>query len=467
MGSLIVGIFLAVVALGVMMLVKVPSNLSRIKNVCATGVMVLGVLIALAGGVAYNQAGYSTHIQTAFGTEDARLTTGWYFAGWGVTTTYPHYITVAHTASVDAQGTSVSAPYTVRMADNWNGTVTQTTRFEIPRSKDSFIKMHQTFRGAESLVSRALRPAVVASLDSTANLFSMEEYYAGGKRDQFKTEYRDAISKGRARVRQVATVRVGGGIVDGNAAPSDQAEAQDTSVQENVQTRRVVMEKITDASGNAIREPHDFMRYDITVSQAILENLDPDDKFEEQIQARKDAASRRIVAQEERREQEEQRLLAIQRGETDIAKRQAAARVEQIQKTTDAETQKKLVLIKAQQQKEEARIAKDTAEINLQKAQIDAEARQVAADAEAYEKRVILEADNALQAKLDAWVRINAEWANAASQINVPETVFSFGGNGEGTNGMTGNLSMVDTFMAITAANQAKQLDVDTSISAE
>ena len=49
------------------------------------------------------------------------------------------------------------------------------------------------------------------------------------------------------------------------------------------------------------------------------------------------SASRGIVAREQRLEQEEQRLLAIQAGETQIAKRQAEAKVVQIQQTTDAE----------------------------------------------------------------------------------------------------------------------------------
>lgn len=457
MGSLVFGIFLAIVAV-IILFLNIDGVFNKIKKLVATAMFLAAFAVASLGGVGYNQAGYATHIQTIFGTEDAKLNTGWYFAGWGITTSYPQYITVAHTSAGDAQGTSVNPPYQIRMADNWNGTVTQTTRFEIPRGRDAFVKMHNTFRGAESLVTRALRPAVLASLDSVANLYSMEEYYAGGKRDQFKTEYRDAITQGRARVRQVNAQRIGGGIVDGNAASSDLEFVQDQSVQENVNTRRVIMEKITDASGQPIREPHDFMRHEITVSQAILENLDPDDRFEDQIQARKDAASRRIVAQEERREQEEQRLLAIQRGQTDIAKRQAEAKVEQIEKTTNAETQKQLALIEASRLKEEAAIAQETAAINLEKARIDAEAVQVTADAEAHAKEAILLADGALAQKLDAWVKAQQAWADASRDLQVPNTVI--GGTGEGMNSVNSAQTLMDLLMT----NQARQLSLDPTI---
>lgn len=460
MGSLVFGIILALAAAGVSV-VKIVGLPAAVKRLIVAGLVVAAIAMASMGGFGYNSAGYRTHIQTIFGSEDAKLDTGWYFAGWGITTEYPQYITVAHSDSEDVQGTSVNAPYQIRMADNWNGTVTQTTRFELPSDRESFIKMHNTFRGADSLVTRALRPAVLASLDSVANLFSMEEYYAGGKRDQFKTEYRDAITQGRARVRQVTAERIGGGVVDGNAASSDLDFVQDNSVQENVNTRRIVMEKITDASGQVIRERHDFMIHGITVSQAILENLDPDDRFEAQIQARKDAASRRIVAQEERREQEEQRLLAIQRGQTDIAKRQAEAQVEQIERTTNAETEKQLALIEASRQKEEAAIARDTAAINLERARIDAEAVTVAADAEAYAKEAILLADGALAQKLEAWVKAQQVWADAASKINVPATVIA--GGAEGTQAGSA-LGTVDQFMQMMMVKTARDLQVDPTI---
>lgn len=433
----------------------------------------LAVIIAASGGVSYNDAGYCQHIRTIFGTETSTCGTGWYFSGWGKSTAWPHEITISNKATYDENGNlsvvenpdtaftgSVMGPHKLRLADNWSGDATQVTRFAIPQDPEQFLTMARKFRSPERLINTTLRPAVTASLDSVANMFTMEEYYSGGKRDQFKSEFKDTIERGRAEVRQIS-LNQSGGVVPSRAAPNDSAVAQDTSEVGDTEVRRVLIEKVKDASGNDVRIGHDYIEHGIVVSSAILENIDPDDEYERQIGERKTAASRRVVAREQRLEQEEQRLLAIQQGETDIAKRQAAAKVEQIEKTTNAETSKKLALIEAERMREEAQIAKQTAEINLEKARIEAESVQVTADAEAYAKQAILEADGALAQKLEAWVSAQQVWADAASKINVPATVIA--GGGEGANAGSA-LGTVEAFMNMLMVKTAKDLSVDPTI---
>lgn len=439
--------------------VSVPEEIKRAKRVLTTALYGVSFVTVALGAVSYNDAGYCQHVRTIFGTESAVCDTGWYVSAWGTSTSWPHFITVQNTLDVEADGSAIYPPYKVRLADNWNGDVTQATRFGLPQDASQFIKMARDFRSPERLITTMLKPAVTSSLDSVSNMYTMEEYWAEGKRDEYKSEFAQAVTNGRAEVKQVS-LNEAGGVIRGRAAASDSEVTQDDSVMEDTEVRRVYMEKLQDASGNDIRIPHDYSEYGIVVSQAILENLDPDDKFEERIQARKDAASRRIIAQEERREQEEQRLLAIQKGETDVAVRQAAAKTEQIQATTEAETQKKLALIAAERQREEAEIAQQTAAINLERARIDAEAVQVAADAAAYEKRVILEADGALAQKLAAWTEAQAVWAAAAAKINVPATVIGSDGTSDSA------LGTVDQFMSMMMVKTARDLQVDTAIAA-
>ena len=464
MFGLILGIVLVISAFVIRAMFK-SQDLRPFRSILSGVVGALGIVSVSWGAFNYNDAGYCQHIRTIFGTETNTCNTGWYFAGWGKTTAWPHEITVAHTAGATGESTftaftgSIMDPYRVRLADNWVGDVTQTTRFAIPQDSEQFLTMARKFRSPERLINTTLRPAVTASLDSVANMFTMEEYYAGGKRDQFKSEYKDAVEKGRARVRQTSFNEAGVNIT--RVAPNDSDVAQDTSDVGDTEVRKIVMEKIVDRDGNVMRVAHDYNEHGIVVSSAILENLDPDDVFEQQIQARKEAASRRIVAREQRLEQEEQRLLAIQEGETNIAKRQAAAKVEQIQRTTDAETEKRLALIDAEKMREEAEIARQTAEIQLERARIDAESVQVTADAEAYQKEVILEADGALAQKLDAWVEAQRVWAGAASKINVPATVISSGADG-GTAGSA--LGTVDQFMQMMMVKTARDLQVDPTI---
>ena len=129
-------------------------------------------------------------------------------------------------------------------------------------------------------------------------------------------------------------------------------------------------------------------------------------------------------------QEEEQRLLAISKGEREVAERQAQAKVIQIERTTQAQTEKQLAVTEAEKRREQARIEKERAQILLETARIDADARRVAADAEAYAKQQILSADNALAQKLEAEIRIQELWAAAYAKRQVPQYVFGAGGGG-------------------------------------
>lgn len=443
----------------VLKLLRLPQELSLIKKIFVPVLTVFGLLIGGFGAISFNDAGYCQHVRTIFGSESSTCETGWYFSGWGSSTAWPYFITVAHTTDLGADGSSVNEPYNVRMSDNWTGDVTETTRFGIPQDPEQFLKMARDFRTPERLISTTLKPSVTTAIDTVANMFTMEQYYSGQMRDQFKTEFKDTLIKGQPKVQLIQKEVVNPDPAQ--AAASDSPTNQDTSTVGDTTVIITVAEKVLDENGKEIRTVPEYLQYGIQVSSAILEKIDADPAFEEQQKKRKDAVSRRVIAKEQRLEQEEQRLLEIANGDTEIAKRQAEAKTEQIQLTTEAETQKKLAITAAERVREEARVAKETAAINLERAKIDAESIQVAADAAAYEKRVILEADGALAQKLAAWTEAQKVWADAASKINVPATVIA-GGQGAGNSGSA--LGTVDTFMNMLMVKTAKDLAVDTNI---
>jgi len=445
----------------VLAFVKFPEEFGGLKRILVPVFTALGILTGSLGAVSYNDAGYCQHVRTIFGTESSVCTTGWYFSGWGNATAWPYFITVSHTLEVDAEGSAISGPYNVRMSDNWTGDVFQTTRFGIPQDQDQFLKMARDFRSPERLITTTLRPSVTTAIDTVANMFTMEQYFSGQMRDQFKSEFKDTLMKGQPKVQLVPKVIDALNADPSGAAASDTAAAADTSDVGDTTITIMVAEKVLDTNGKEIRTVPEYLQYGIVISQAILEKIEADPAFEEQQKKRKDAVSRRVIAKEQRLEQEEQRLLRIAEGDTEIAKRQAEAKTEQIQLTTEAETQKKLAITAAERVREEARVAKETAAINLERARIDAESVQVAADAAAYEKRVILEADGALAQKLAAWTDAQTVWADAASKINVPSTVIA-GGAGSGNAGSA--LGTVESFMNMLMVKTAKDLSVDTAI---
>ena len=210
-----------------------------------------------------------------------------------------------------------------------------------------------------------------------------------------------------------------------------------------------------DDTGIPLRKSQRFIDYGVSVVEARVTQMDPNQRFVERMQLKQKASADRAIAREQRVQEEEQRLLAIARGEREVAERQAKAKVDQIQRTTEAETEKQLAITQAQKQKEQSEIEKETAQIQLEKARIEAETRRTLADAEAYQKKAVLQADNALAQKLDAEIEIQKIWAQAFANRKVPQYVFGSGDGGT----PTGSDGETRAFMQMLTLDAAKRLN--------
>ena len=223
-----------------------------------------------------------------------------------------------------------------------------------------------------------------------------------------------------------------------------------------------VVRKVLDESGHPIRKEQTFTAYGIDLVDARVTDMRPNKKFVERMQLKQKASADRAIAREQKIQEEEQRLLAIAKGEREVAERQASAKVVQIQKTTEAQTDKQLAITRAEKLRAEAQIKKETAQIDLEKARIEAETRRTLADAEAHQKRVILEADNALAQKLEAEIKIHSLWADAFARRQVPANVFGAGGGQSGV--PVGSDGEVRNFMQLMTLDAAKRLSYERNI---
>ena len=301
-------------------------------------------------------------------------------------------------------------------------------------------------------------PAFKETLQANASLMAAEEYYAGG-RTEFNSEFENQMGRGIYLVkRNEVTVR------SGRAATSSANASLGTEQEEYGEDSKTVfiVQKVLDDTGQPKRKSQRFLDFGITVVSALVTDMRPNQKFIERMQLKQKASADRAIAREQRVQEEEQRLLAIARGEREVAERQAKAKVEQIQKTTEAETDKQLAITGAEKLKAQASIARETAEINLGKAKFEAETRRTLAEAEAYQKKVVMQADNALAQKLDAEIEIQKLWASAFAKRQVPSTVF---GGGAGGGAPVGSDSEVRAFMQLLTLDAAKRLSYDRDVS--
>jgi regulator of protease activity HflC (stomatin/prohibitin superfamily) len=452
-----------------------PPRLQILKPVVTIGAAASVGYGVFIGTFFYAEPGFKYHVRTILGEEKMVADVGYNTYLFGRYNAWKNAMSVQSAyggvgnLSAESEGTGgdVSAnlgPQTLVFLDQVDSEVTATARFELPDDEDSFLRLARQFRTPENLLRTELIPAFQETLGATASLMAAEEYFSGG-RTEFNNEFQIQMQLGiylverREVVRSPSRQQVGSANV---ALGEDQEQFGDD--------RQVifVVEKLLDDVGQPRRKPQNFGQFGISVITARVTNVDPNERFKNRMQQKQDAAAARAVAREQRIQEEEQRLLAIAKGEREVAERQAEAKVIQIERTTQAETEKQLTITEALKFREQARIEKERSEILLEKARIDAEAVRVSAEAEAFAKRQILEADNALAQKLDAEIEIQKLWAAGYAQRRVPQYVFGAGGGGAaGPSGPpTGSDTEARLLQQLLTMEFAKRLDYQRTIAA-
>lgn len=433
-------------------------------------IFVVVILLIWTGvhSIFYAEPGYIYHVRTLLGNEEVVTEVGYKFFPFGRYNSWKRAMTVQSSAGAgsnsiraekDSDNTSASLPpMSIMFLDQVDANAEATVRFSIPSDTESFLKLAHEYRSPENLLRTALMPSFKETLQANASLMTAEEYYAGG-RTEFNSEFENQMNSGIFLVKR-EEVQIGA-VKKAKASANAALGTEQDQYGDDVKTVFVV-KKVLDENGQPRRKKQRFTEFGITVVSALVTDMSPNQKFIERMQLKQQASADRAIAREQRVQEEEQRLLAIARGEREVAERQAQAKVEQIQKTTEAETDKQLAITNAEKFKAEAAISKDTAQINLQKAKIEAETKRTLAEAEAYQKKVILKADNALAQKLDAEIQIQKLWAQAFAQRKVPTTVFG----GGGSSAPVGSDSEVKAFMQLLTMDAAKRLNYQREVKA-
>ena len=443
------------------------KNLDGVVNMAGWGVKVAGLLLFIIstfnGMFFYAEPGFKYHVRTILGEEKMVSDTGYNMHLFGRYNAWKNAVSVQavkggkgdYRAETESVTTSANLPpKSLVFLDQVDAVVSATARFELPSDEEGFLTMARLYRSPENLLRTELVPAFEETLGANAALMSAEDYFQGGK-TEFNNEFERQLADGIYLVRRIEK-RV---KVESSRAGTANAALGENQEQFGDEFKTVfIVEKLLDETGQPKRKRQAFEKFGISVTSARVTDVRPNIKFQERMGLRQQAAADRAIAREQRVQEEEQRLLAITRGEREVAERQAAAKVEQIQKTTEAETEKQLAITAAERERESARIRQERAQILLETARIDAQAKQISADAAAYEKTAILEADNALAQKLAAYVEVQKVWAEAFANRKVPTTVFGAPEGGVGTDGD------ISRFIDLLTMQAAKGLAVDPAI---
>ncbi|UII22121.1 SPFH domain-containing protein [Fulvivirga ligni] len=438
--TILLGIMLVLVALLLVAARKTPfgDKVGGWKLKHSIIMVAAGMLLIFMNGLFfYSEAGYSYLVQYPNGKQIAEMTPGYHLKWWGEVVPWKKVVTVKFVSDEEKEqdGQKYSGNRNVipvRFNDAVKADIALSARFRLPEDANLFLKMALEFRNQDNLVNGSLIPSCMEIAKNSARLISAQEYIAG-RGGELESAVLEQLENGMY-------------ILDAQeikpTEPDTIAALDNNRTIENRTLIRFEVSKRWNPDGSIMRKKHPIAEYGIIVSQATVEDVNPELRFKEMLGKQRDAAAQASIEKEKAKQAEYQKQRIIAEGEAEKASIKVNMEKEQITALITMETEKK---------REQVNVEKHRLE--LQSARLKAEEVKVLADAEAYQKKKVMQADGALEMKLQAFERVHQAYAQAITGTQLVPTTYIGGGDGKGApNAMD--------FINIATANMAKDLDI-------
>jgi hypothetical protein len=282
--------------------------------------------------------------------------------------------------------------------DGGSGSVSGSIRWDMPTDNKSIIRIHSTYGSQEAVENQLIRPTMQKSIYFSGPLMSSKESYAEKKNELFgfiEDQAKEGVYKTRSKELK--------GI-----DPLSEKE------------KTVTVVEILEKNGLKLRqEVSPVKKYGVYVGNLSINQIDYNEVVKKQIdnQQKSTMAVQTAIADAKKAEQEA--ITSAKQGEAEAAKAKWAQEVIKAKLVTEA--QQKLEVAKL-----EAQAAEETKRKEILLGQGEAE-----------RKRLVMNADGALDKRLEAQIRINELWAEAFANYQgsfVPS--IQMGGSGSSSNAL-------------------------------
>lgn len=364
-------------------------------------------------------------IQSVFGELTVHTVPGPHWQGFGTVSTYPRqaqYSFCSMGEGILCEG-STAPSKKLRFNDGGHANLNGFVLWEMPVDAKSIIEIHKRFGGAEAVQSRAVAKMIDGAVYLAGPLMSSTE--SSGSR--------------RAELVQVINDQAENGVY---VTHSENITVVDPITKE--QKTESVTKIAMGPNGLPKRQQGSVLaELNIKLQPMSISELTYDDIVEKQIKQRQEAttAVQIAVANSIRAQQDAKTAEA-----TGMAKAATAKWAQEVLKATE--------VTKAQQALEVAQLDAKTAEQTKQ-------TQVLLGQGEAERKRLVMSADGALTAKIDAWTKAQGYWADAYARNTsamVPQIVM---GGGDGAN--TNSVNSMQNIMSLVGIKAAKDLGLDLS----
>lgn len=376
----------------------------------------------------WNDAGNRTVVERMNGEQIVQFAPGIFYAGFfAKEKEWPNQISVMYQEEAgkqDFEDNGIEVGHImIRFSDATTAHVKGITQFILPSEVQEMIQIHNTHRTPQSLVAKRLAPYTKECLQSSAQLMSSEKHYGGG-RAQMAQDFMDQLKEGVYLL-----------VTEENVVYDSLASEKKRIYQTEIQ--------LDPKTAQPKRKLSSIKEYGITVADAAITDVDYEEKVDEKLVKIIDAVTKSSISKQELMTAQQQTLTAKAQGEQALVEIEYQQKQEQTRQVVEAETKVKV----AEQDKLQQKIAYEGSILEAKKI-------KELADAQAYARQRIMQADGALEMKLKAQVEVQKVWADAFSKYTgaiVPQ--FQTGGSGT-TNGAL-------NFMDIMTAKTAKDFALD------
>lgn len=388
-------------------------------------------LFLILNPFSWNDAGNRTVVERTTGEQIVQFAPGIFYAGFfAKEKEWPNQISVTYqevAADLQLEDNGIEVgQIMIRFSDATTANVKGITQFILPSDEKEMILIHNTHRTPQSLVVKRLAPYTKECLQSSAQLMSSEKHYGGG-RAQMAQDFMDQLKEGVYLLRTEENV-----VFD--SLEAEKKRIYQTEIQIDPKT------SLPKRKLSSIKE------YGITVADAAITDVDYEDKVDDKLIKIIDAVTKSSISKQELMTAQQQTLTAKAKGEQALVEIEYQQKQEQTKQVVEAQTKVKV----AEQDKLQQKIAYEGAILEAKKI-------KELADAQAYARKRIMEADGALEMKLNAQIEVQKAWADAFSKYTgavVPQFQTGAGVNGNGN----GALSFMEIISAKTAKDFALEL---------
>lgn len=345
------------------------------------------------------------------------------------------------------QGKKTDESLQVRFNDGAHAAISGSIAWEMPIDGQTLTGLHVRYGSHDAILSQLVRTVIEKAVYMTGPLMSSKESYAE-KRNELLRLMEDQVQHGVYRTETVQ-------------------ERQPDPM--TGQTRVVnVVKLVIDKEGNVLRqETSPLQDFGVKTFNLSINEIRYDPEIEKQIQLQQQATMQVQLAVAKAKEAEQETITVAKKGEADAARAKWEQEVIKAKEVTQGQQKLEVARLDAQQKLEVARLGAqqqlDVATLDAKSAEQFKLAETLRGEGEGARRRLVMEADGALEKKLTAYVQVNQSYATAIQNFKgnwVPSVVMG-GANGNHVAG-SGAQELIDLLTVKTAKDLGLSLNIST-----